>query len=840
VSNTGGVNPSLTITATDTANVSTPAAAVAATKTDVWTVNPGITFSLAPGATGLAPNGAIPDGVVGRQYGMPLGANDLVFTGSGGLGNAAGFGLTGTATGTFVTNSGLVCAPATPQVGATATVTCNSGGGASTLGGTATAKTLVMTFSDAGNSTTPLGSSNTDSDGYNNYSNTMAAALAIALQAGSPDPANVNAQAVVGRTYGAAPEAPVVYEASGGLPGYTITRSGLLVGPPANSNICLVPVTTATSLACNSGGVGATGSTAALTVTVDDTANATTPSGSDSLLKTYTINAALAMGVAPDPASASSTAVIGRAYGVPAGLLSPTYTASDGLGLYSFIVGSPGAGITCATGATTVICDSAAVTAAAPLTFGVNVFDGGNLTTPADAVGVNITRTFTVNAALAISTLTLRNGLVDFTYVPTGGPGEFIATTGGLGGDTWVAPGGGGGGCAPAGVLPFGLSLGAATGLLSGVPTVASPTPLDYLFDVCVFDAANTTTPTGNDTLSYTVNIMDPIAVVAQPGTDSAEGINTKTNVSLGPVAMPVGSAPTSVAVTPDGRKAYVTLNGADDVAVIDTLTGAVTTVGGLGSCTGPQGIAIGLPGGLPTAFVACSNGEVAVIDAATDTFVSSGGFGSGGAFYGVALTPDESLVYITDATNDEIVVLDAISAVEIFGSPFGAGVTAPHGVVVSADGNRLYLAGSGSDDVIVLDTVDNTTVVAGPISTGLGSGPEALAVTPDALGAHVYVTLTGSDSFAVFDDTLATPALFAGTPVALTGGSSPWGITIPPLLVVPASGVRVYIAQFSLNNVAIRDDETVTPFGVNGASPIALTPPVSTPMGMAHIRVPR
>jgi YVTN family beta-propeller protein len=768
----------------------------------------------------------------------------LVFTASGGLGNSATFGLTGTATGTFVTNSGLLCAPSTAQVGATATVTCNSGGGVSTLGGTATAKTLVMTFSDTGNSTTPVGSSNTDSAGYNNYSNTMAAALALALQAGSPDPANVNAQAVVGRTYGAAPEAPVVYEASGGLPGYSFTFSGTLL---ANSNICLVPVVTATTRACNSGGVGVSGTSGSLTVTALDTANATTPQGSAPLVKTYTVNPAVTMSVAPDPASASSTAVIGRGYGtlaVPA-MLSPTYTASNGLGLYTYTLSNPpGAGITCTSGVIAAsVCSSANVTAAAPVSFDVTVTDdvaGTSLTTAPDLVGVTITRTFTVNPALAISTLTLRNGLVDFTYVPTGGPGEFIATTGGLGGNTWVAPGGGGGGCAPAGTLPTNLSLGAATGLLSGVPTVASPLPSDYAFDVCVFDAANTTTPSGNDTVSYTVNIMDPLAAVAQPGTTSVEGINTKTNLSVGPVAMPALSVPTSVAVTPDGRKVYVTLNGTDDVAVIDTITGAVTTVaGGLGTCTGPQGIAIGLPGGLPTAFVACSNRRIAVIDAATDTFVSSAIRGSPGAtFYGVAMTPDDSLVYVTDAVNGQFVVLDAISAVEIFGSPFAAGVTLPHGVAISADGNRAYLAGSLSDDVIVISTADNTTVVAGPISTGLGSSPESLAVTPDALGAHVYVTLTGTDKFAVIDDTLATPAII-GAPVSLTAATSPWGVTIPPLLSVPASGFRVYIAQFSTNNVAIRDDETVTPFGVNGASPIALTP-LSTPKGIAHIPVPR
>ncbi|MBI3663551.1 MAG: YncE family protein [Acidobacteria bacterium] len=836
---TVGTAADLLITVSDTANSATPGASTGAL-TYTFTIWPAITFGLAPAPTGLAPNGVIPDGVVGRTYGTPL-AN-LVFTASGGLGNAAGFGLTGTQTGTLSANN-IVCSPATAQVGASVTVTCNSSAGGGVVTAPAGAsRTLVMTFGDAGNSTTPAGSTNADTAGYNNYSNTIAAALAIALQAGSPDPANANAQAVVGRTYGAAPEAPVVYEVTGGLPGYSFVRSGTLL---VNSNICGTQVTTATTLTCNSGGVGVTGTTGALTVTVTDTGNATTSAGSIGLAKTYTVNPVVSMTVSPDPTSPTTTAVIGRAYGIPAGLLSPTYTASGGLAIYTFTVGAPGAGITCVSGATTVVCDSAAVTAVAPASFNVLVTDGSNLTTPADATGVTLTRTFTVNLALTITTASLRNGLVDYTYVPTG-PGETVLTTGGLGGNTWVPPGSTGGACtggfAPTGTIPPGLTLGAATGLISGIPTTESPLVTDYTFNVCVFDTANTTTPSGAALpgASYIVNVLGTYAAAASPGTDTLEVINTTTNLFDSSIALGALSNPMGVAATPNGRKVYVTLNGTNNVKVVDTINGAVTTIG-LGTCTGPRGIAIGLPGGLPTAFVACSNGEIAVIDAATDTFVSSGPFGTPltASFYGVAITPDDSLVYVTDVGNDQFVVLDAISVVEIFGSPFTAGVTTPHGVAISADGNRVYIAGTGSNDVIVLDAADNTTVVAGPISTGALSAPEAFAITPD--GARVYVTLNGTNQFSVIDDTLVTPALMAGSPVALAGASAPFGITIPPIdaLFLPTTGVRVYIAQSGLNNVAIHNNETVTPFGANAASPIALTA-LSGPQGIGHIPVPR
>jgi len=223
------------------------------------------------------------------------------------------------------------------------------------------------------------------------------------------------------------------------------------------------------------------------------------------------------------------------------------------------------------------------------------------------------------------------------------------------------------------------------------------------------------------------------------------------------------------------------------------------------------------------------------VIDAATDTFVGSSAFGTLGAnFYGVVVTPDDSLVYVTDVGNDQFVVLDAISIVEIFGSPFAAGVTTPHGILISNDGARVYIAGSLSNDVNVLDSSDNITqVLGGTISTGGASLPESLASTPD--GVHVYVTLNGANAFAVIADG-ALPALLGGNGTGL----GPFGITIPPLLGVPPGFFRVYITEAGVHDVAIYDDEITTPFGVNAASPIALPGVTPTPLSIAHIPVPR
>jgi hypothetical protein len=98
-----------------------------------------------------------------------------------------------------------------------------------------------------------------------------------------------------------------------------------------------------------------------------------------------------------------------------------------------------------------------------------------------------------------------------------------------------------------------------------------------------------------------------------------------------------------------------------------------------------------------------------------------------------------------------------------------------------------------------------------------------------------VYVPLNGANAFAVIADG-PLPALLGGNGTGLT----PFGITIPPLLGVPPGFFRVYITEAGIHAVGIYDDETTTPFGANAASPIGLPGVTPTPLGIAHIPVPR
>jgi YVTN family beta-propeller protein len=399
---------------------------------------------------------------------------------------------------------------------------------------------------------------------------------------------------------------------------------------------------------------------------------------------------------------------------------------------------------------------------------------------------------------------------------------------------------------APTGTIPAGLTLAPTTGILSGIPITASTLTSQFTFNVCAYDAANTTTPSGAVLSSnYTVNIMDTFAYAAGAGSDTVEVVNTGTNASVASISTGSTTTPHGVAVSADGRRAYVTLSNpsANAVAVIDTITNSVLTTISFASCIGPQGVTVGTPSAIPTAFVACSNQTVAVIDdsAAPPVLLSEiTTFGTGGAnFYGISLTPDELFVYVTDAVNNEFVVFDASLLVEISGSPFAAGVTTPHGIAFNGNAlsfDHAYIAGSGSDDVAVIDTSTNGVLAGTPISTGSGSAPESIAVTPS--GTRFYVTLNGSgagaDQFAVFDD--GAPPTLSG-PFSTGSGTFPFGVTVPPLLTVPVTGLRVYITPTTLDQVLIFDDAT---FSAHSPASISLVGSSVAPRGIAHIPVPR
>ena len=236
-----------------------------------------------------------------------------------------------------------------------------------------------------------------------------------------------------------------------------------------------------------------------------------------------------------------------------------------------------------------------------------------------------------------------------------------------------------------------------------------------------------------------------------------------------------VGGTPYGIAITPDGKYAYVT--NFENVSVIDTATNKLVET--IATAKFTQGIVI-TPDG-KYAYVTSSSSDqpiVSVISTATNTVVDTivvAHTPNGG----IAITSDGKYVYLTSMDGSVMVISTANNEVtaNINITPRNSdanvnGVTLtsfsdPDSVTISPDDAYAYVGtGAGDSRVMVIDV--STNKIVNSITIG-SAGIADIAIAPD--GKHVYAT---SDDKIFIIDT-ATNAVTA----TLTGFGSPMGLAI-------------------------------------------------------------
>lgn len=312
--------------------------------------------------------------------------------------------------------------------------------------------------------------------------------------------------------------------------------------------------------------------------------------------------------------------------------------------------------------------------------------------------------------------------------------------------------------------------------------------------------------------------------------------IDLSTNIAGSPITI-AGEEAFSIAITPDGRTAYVTLhsisNLLDGVASIDLATNTVGVFIPL-PITSPSGIAIAPDG--TTAFVVClGTSDVFPIDLATNTLGSpitvdqcfdiaitpdgttayvTGVFTSliypidlvtrtvgvpisfPGAPQGIGITPDGKTAYIA-ATDSSVIPLDI--ATNTLGAPIPVGgAMQTLGIAITADGKVAFSCNGASNSVSPIDIATNTAGAPIPV----GTNPLFMAITPDSKMG--YVTDFASDS--VIPVTVSTGAI--GTPISVS--PRPMGIAITP--------DQAPLASFS---ASVAPGNTVTFDASSSASPV-------------------
>jgi YVTN family beta-propeller protein len=270
--------------------------------------------------------------------------------------------------------------------------------------------------------------------------------------------------------------------------------------------------------------------------------------------------------------------------------------------------------------------------------------------------------------------------------------------------------------------------------------------------------------------------------------------INTANNVVLG--SPNTSSQANSVVAGPSGRWVYVA-NATNGIAVLDAATavmkdvipvvvnGAAVLAGG-GPTTNPQGLAISPDGRHLFVSENQKDGKVVVLDIATKTTVASFSHDPDWMPLGIAMHPDGRRAYFafTDTVSDAGVVrvFDTVKMMPTATSiPVGL---RPTGVAVTPDGAKVYVSNNLDNTVSVIDT--NTNLVTKTVAVGLA--PAGLAVSPDNFQA--YVVNKGSNTVTVINVALNT---VVGT---VTVGSGPESIAISP------DGRRAYVTNAGAGTV--------------------------------------
>ncbi len=239
-----------------------------------------------------------------------------------------------------------------------------------------------------------------------------------------------------------------------------------------------------------------------------------------------------------------------------------------------------------------------------------------------------------------------------------------------------------------------------------------------------------------------------------------------------------------AAAVSPNGATLYevvspVTPPCADGLLVpVSTTTGAIGTpipVGSIepsGGAPDPAGVAITPDGRM--AYVSSSCGSHV-----TPVNLTTGKAGkpipAGSVEGGLAITPDGSTAYVPDCLGNQVTPIDLATGKP--GTPIKAG-SCPQAVAITPSGTTAYVADDGANTVTPITLASRTA--GSPIKVcPAGGGPDAIAITPD--GSTAYVTCFWSGTVTAINLATNKAAKPLALPSEATDGAQPEDVAISP-----------------------------------------------------------
>jgi DNA-binding beta-propeller fold protein YncE len=267
---------------------------------------------------------------------------------------------------------------------------------------------------------------------------------------------------------------------------------------------------------------------------------------------------------------------------------------------------------------------------------------------------------------------------------------------------------------------------------------------------------------------------------------------------------VPTGANPHEIAVSPDGRRAYVADADATTVTVVDIPNGELVATFQLGDGMGPHDLAVSSDG--TVLWVTCAEARVVLeldatsgqilrrydveadgawmLAAAHDqrTLVTANLEGGGATLFdrstgerrvlpldssmiGVAVTPDSREIWLTSVATNAVIVIDAVSGDEV--TRFPSGGNGPVRVRFTTLGEALVV-NAGSREITVFDTERRTLL--GRVPTSME--PKVIAVSPD--GRHAAVSHPDDDQLSIID--IAARRVIRTVPAGPTPDGVAWG----------------------------------------------------------------
>lgn len=314
---------------------------------------------------------------------------------------------------------------------------------------------------------------------------------------------------------------------------------------------------------------------------------------------------------------------------------------------------------------------------------------------------------------------------------------------------------------------------------------------------------------------------------VANTGSNTVSVINTATgqridaNSSYFSKDISVGSSPSALALSADGKRLYVANTGSGSISVIDTATYKRIDVNPSWSSkdikvgSSPSALMFGSDGRLYVANR--GSNTVSVIDTSTNKLIDANPNISGVQSISVGSTPcalalDGNRLYVANRGNNTVSVID-ISSYSVTNT---ISVGSQPSSMALVPGGRLYVANTGGGTVSVINTATNTV---GTSAISVGPSPSSVALNSN--GSLAYVA-NANDTVSVIDTATNKVVNIVAIDTDTTGGH---------VVAVSPSGT-VYVTDAADKTVRVL---TLTR---GNTAPIAGTPTIGTPTGTGAVSI--